>query len=77
VEPNQMAVFANGSAVAGGVFGSGAGTQINTGEVVFSASAGDIISVRNHSSASVVTLQVNAGGTQANANASITIERLS
>ena len=77
IEPNQMAVFLNGSPVPGSVYGSGAGTQQNTGEVIFSASAGDVITLVNHGSHTAVTLQPLAGGTQPNVNASITLEQLS
>jgi len=77
VEPNQFTLFQNGAPVAGSVYGSGAGTQGNTGMVIITAAAGDILTVRNHSSASAVTLQTLAGGTQINSNASILIQRLS
>lgn len=77
VEPNQMAVFLNGSLVPGSVYGSGNGTQQNTGQVIFSASAGDVITVRNHTSVAAVALQPLAGGTQSNVNASIRLERVS
>jgi hypothetical protein len=76
VEPNQMALFVNGAVVAGSVYGSGAGTQQTTGQVIITASAGDVLTVVNHSSAAAVTLQTLAGGTQTNANASVTIEKL-
>ena len=77
VEPNQFTLFQNGAPVVGSVYGSGAGTQGNTGMVIITAAAGDILTVRNHSSASAVTLQTLAGGTQINSNASILIQRLS
>ncbi len=76
VEPNQMTLFVNGVAVPGGTYGSGAGTQQTTGEVIVAVGANASLSIRNHSSAAAVTLQTLAGGTQTNANASITIEKL-
>ena len=76
VEPNQFAIFQNGAPVNGSVYGSGAGTQPNPGMVIITASAGDVLTLRNHSSASAVTLQTLAGGTQTNANASIIIQKL-
>ena len=76
VEPNQFAVFDNGSVVPGSVYASGAGTQETTGQVIFTASAGDVVTLRNHSSASAVTLQTLAGGTQTNVNASIAIQQI-
>jgi len=77
VEPNQFTLFQNGAPVEGSVYGSGAGTQGNNGMVIIRAAAGDILTVRNHSSASAITLQTLAGGTQINSNASILIQKLS
>jgi hypothetical protein len=71
-----MAVFVNGVAVAGSVYGSGAGTQINTGQVIVSAGTADVITIRNYTSAAAVTLQTLAGGTQTNVNASVLLEKL-
>jgi hypothetical protein len=75
-EPSQMAVFLNGSPVAGSIYGSGAGTQQNTGQVIVTVAAGDVLTVRNHTSSAAVTLQTLSGGTQTNANASVAIEKL-
>jgi hypothetical protein len=76
VEPNQFALFVNGTQAAGTVYGSGAGTQQNSGQAIIALSSGDVLTLRNHTSAAAVTLQTLAGGTQTNANASILIERL-
>ena len=76
VEPNQFTLFLNGAAILGSTYGSGAGTQINSGMVIVTAGAGDILTLRNHTSASAVTLQTLAGGTQVNTNASVLIEKL-
>ena len=76
-EPSQMALFVNGVEVAGGIYGSGAGTQLTTGQVIVTVAAGAVLTVRNHSSAAAVTLATPIGGTQANANASVAIEKLS
>ena len=76
VEPNQFTLFQNGSPVAGSVYGSGAGTQMNLGMVIITAAAGDTLTVRNHTSAAAVTLQTLAGGTQINSNASIMIQKI-
>lgn len=77
VEPNQFALFLDGVVIPGSIYGSGAGTQINNGFVIFAASAGSVITVQNYSSASAVTLQTLAGGTQSNSNASLKIIKLS
>lgn len=75
-EPNQFALFVNGVAQTSTVYGSGAGTQQNTGSAILTLGAGDTITLVNHSSAAAVTLASVVGGTQANVNASVTILRL-
>lgn len=78
VEPNQFALFLNSSSlVAGSVHGSGTNTQVNIGQSIVALAAGDVLTLRNHSSATAVTLQTLDGGTQANVNASIIIKKLS
>jgi hypothetical protein len=76
VEPNQFSLFQNGTSVAGATYGSGAGTQANPGMVIVVAAAGDSLTLRNHSSSAAITLQTLSGGTQANANASILIQKI-
>jgi BclA C-terminal domain len=76
VAPSQMAVFSNGTLIPGSVYGSGAGTQQNSGQAIASLPAGAVLTLRNHTSSAAVDLQANAGGTQANANASVLIEKL-
>ncbi len=76
-EPNQFTLFQNGGPVAGAVYGSGAGTQPNPGMVIITAGAGDVLTLRNHSSAAAATLQTLAGGTVSNADASILIQKIS
>lgn len=77
VEPSQFSIFVNGAASSPNmVYGSGAGTQQNTGQGILVLAAGDVITLRNHTSAAAVTLQTLAGGTQTNVNASVKIERL-
>ena len=76
VEPNQFALFVNGVQAVGTVYGSGAGTQQNNGQAIITLASGDVITLRNHSSASAVILQTLAGGTQTNVNASIALEKL-
>jgi hypothetical protein len=76
IQPSQFAVFVNAALAPGSIYGSGAGTQETTGQVILVLGAGDVITIRNHSSASAVTLQTDAGGTQVNVNASVSIEKL-
>ena len=75
-EPNQFALFINGAPDTSTVYGSGAGTQQNTGQAILVLAAGDVITLVNHTSAAAVTLASVVGGTQANVSASILIERL-
>ncbi|MPW26513.1 collagen-like protein [Alkalibaculum sp. M08DMB] len=77
VEPNQFTLFQNGAPVDGAIYGSGAGTQPNPGMVIITAAAGDVLTLRNHTSSAAVTLQTLAGGTQLNSNASILIQMIS
>jgi len=75
-QSNQMALFVNGTVIPGTIYGSGAGTQQNNGQVIVTLGAGDSLTLRNHSSAAAVGLQTLAGGTQESANASVLIEKL-
>jgi len=76
VEPNQFALAVNGTALAATIYGSGAGTQQTTGQAIITLAAGDVLTLRNHTSTAAVTLQTLAGGIQANSNASLVIEKL-
>lgn len=76
VEPNQFTLFVNGVADASTVYGSGAGTQQNSGLSILILAAGAILTLVNHTSAAAVTLQTLAGGTETNVNSSVLIERL-
>ncbi|HEY5173816.1 MAG TPA: hypothetical protein VIK54_18975, partial [Acidimicrobiia bacterium] len=75
-EPSQFALTVNGVAVPQATYGSGAGTQQDGGQVILNLSAGAVLTLRNHSSASAVTLATLIGGTQANVNASLVVEKL-
>jgi hypothetical protein len=77
-EPNQMALFVQGTAALGAIYGSGAGTQQNSGQVIVVANPGDVLSVRNHRSSAAIGLAgaPPIGGTQPATNASILIEKL-
>jgi hypothetical protein len=75
-EPSQMALFVNGAQIPGTVYGSGAGTQQNTGQAIFVAPVGAVLTVRNHTSSAAVGLATPIGGTQESANASVVIEKL-
>ncbi|MGV2967709.1 hypothetical protein [Paenibacillus sp. AGC30] len=49
----------------------------NPGMIIITATSSDVLTLRNHSSASAVDLQTLASGTQINANASILMLQLS
>ena len=74
--PNQFSLFKNGAIATGSIYGSGAGTQQNTGQIVVAASASDILTLRNHTSSAGIILQPQAGGTQFSVNASVLITRI-
>ena len=76
VEPSQYTVFLNGVAITGATYGSGAGTQQNNGQLIVAVTAGDVLTIRNYTSAAASTLQPMAGGTQPGVNASVIIEKL-
>lgn len=78
-EPNQFGLFANGVVVPGTVYGSGAGVQQYSGNIIATFVAGSVITLQNHSSAASVTLAAAApiGGTQQATNASLRILRIS
>ena len=76
VEPNQFALFLNNVIIAGSIYGSGDVNQQNSGVVVFFATAGDALTLRNHLSSGPITLPVSTGGTILTENASITIVKL-
>jgi hypothetical protein len=77
VEPNQFNIIVNGAPTTpGGTFGSGSANGQTNGQTLLSLNAGDVLTLRNHSSASAVTLQTLAGGTQTNVNASLMIRAL-
>lgn len=76
VQPSEFAVFVNGAPLPSSIYGSGAGTQQDNGQMIVTLSANDVLTVVNHSSAAAVTLQTLAGGTQTDVNASVVIDQL-
>lgn len=57
-EPNAFAVFKGNTKQLGSVYGSGAGTQQNSGFTLISLTAGDIISLRTDNAPAAITLQL-------------------
>jgi len=56
VEANAFGVFIGAGVVAGSIYGSGAGTQQNTGSVIVTLSASDVISLRTVDCPAAITL---------------------
>ena len=75
-EPNQFAIFVNGVVASGSIYGTGAGTQPNNGQVILVLNANSLLTLVNYTSAAAVGLQALAGGSKANVNASVVIQRL-
>jgi hypothetical protein len=74
--PNQIALFVNETVVPGSVYGSGAGTQQNTGQTIVDVAAGAVLTVRDFTSSAALALATPIGGTQASTNASVAIEKI-
>ncbi len=72
-ELNQFALYANRVLIPRSISGSGAGTQVNTGQVIATMAARTAITLHNHTSAAAVTLATLISGTATNNNASIVI----
>jgi len=72
---NQFALFQNGAPVAGAIYGTDTGTSANPGRVIISAAAGDVLTLRNHTSFTEIAVMT-AGGTQTSVNAAIMLERI-
>ena len=75
-EPNQISLALNGTVVPGTTYGSGAGTQQNTGQAIVTLAAGDQLTLTNSGSASAIGLATAIGGTGANVNASLYVQQL-
>lgn len=74
--PNQFSLTLNGSAIVGSTFGNAQTTPVTAGMIVTNINAGDVITLRNFTSAEVVTLDTATGGTAENTNASIIIKKI-
>jgi hypothetical protein len=73
----QMALFLNGTdLVPGTTYGSGAGTQQDTGLAIINVAAGDVLTLRNHSTTAAVGLAASIGGPLPTTNASVELEKL-
>jgi len=73
---NQFALFQNDILVPGSIYGTGVASSNNAGIVMINADAGDLITLRNHTSSGPVILDNSTGGTQTNVSASITLLKI-
>jgi hypothetical protein len=73
---SQMTLFINGVALPDTTYGSGAGTQQNTGQAIITAASGDVLTLRNHTTSAAVALATPIGGTAPTVNAFLLIEEL-
>jgi hypothetical protein len=75
-QASQFALFVNGAVVPQSIYGSsGAGQK--DGQVIVALTAGDVLTLVNHTSNSgSVSLSNTAGGSQTNVDASLLIEKL-
>lgn len=75
-QASQFTLMDNGVAVAGTTYGSSNAPEQNQGQAIVNLTAADVLTLRNHTSSTAVTLETLAGGTQTNVNASILIQQL-
>jgi hypothetical protein len=76
VQSNQFALFVNSKVIPGSIYGSGAGTQQNIGQVIVKLSEGDIVTLVNYLSTKAIILENLSGGTGVNVGAAITFQKL-
>lgn len=75
-EARQIALYLNGAVVAGTIYGQATGTSVTTAMAIITATAGSLLTLRNHLSAAALTLVTPSGGTASNATNSLLIKRL-
>jgi hypothetical protein len=76
MEPNMFTLLQNGTPIASITYEFATSSQQNPGLVMITASAGDILTLKNQTSSEAVTLQTMADGIQLFANASILIRKI-
>lgn len=75
-EARQLALYLNGAVVAGTIYGQATGTAVTTGFAIINATAGSLLTLRNHLSAAALTLVTPSGGTASNVTNSLKIFKL-
>ena len=75
-EARQIALFLNGAVVAGTTVGAATGTVVTSSQAIITATAGSLLTLRNHTSVAALTLVTPSGGTAGNNTNSILIKQL-
>jgi hypothetical protein len=74
---SQFALFLDGLVLTDSNYGTGVGSTAGPGQIIFSANAGQVLTLRNHTSTGLTAnLPVSVGGSRTTVNASITIIQL-
>jgi hypothetical protein len=76
-QAGQFTLMDNGDAVAGTTYGAANAPEQDNGEAIVILSAGDVLTLRNHTSSTNVVLETDAGGSLPTVNASVVIQELS
>jgi hypothetical protein len=75
-DQNQFGLFLNGVAIPGGTFGETGSDRQTNGQTIIVVTAGAVLTLRNETPATPITLNNQAGGTIPTVDASLLIERL-
>jgi hypothetical protein len=75
-EGDQFGLTKNGRLVPGSLYGAGSGDEQNTGTVIFSAAAGDVLTLRSFEVSSSIDLAPFAGGSLENSDATLAIHKI-
>lgn len=75
-EARQIALYLNGAVVTSTIYGQATGTSVTTAFAIIEATAGSLLTLRNHLSAAALTLVTPSGGTAGNNTNSLMIRRL-
>jgi Collagen triple helix repeat (20 copies) len=73
---NQVALTLDSVPVAGSMYGSDDTAEQNTGQIIMTVAAGQVITLRNQNATTGIVLDNTAGGLAINVDASMLIERL-
>ena len=72
----QFALADNGTVIPSTIFGGGISEVQLSGQAIVSLVAGDVLTLRNHTSSGTITLTTSAGGSAVSVDASLEIEKI-